>query len=107
MPAEPVSRRNGPTISSLVITYLNARTADPVCHWGITSGEVCGHVTAATPPLITVTQTGDHGDSGGPTYIRINDTTAAAVGLWQGHTGDVGYAMSLPAALDSFRHTGT
>ncbi|MGD9622196.1 MAG: hypothetical protein AB7G47_19410 [Mycolicibacterium sp.] len=91
-----------------VITYVNARESDWVCHYGVTSAkEVCGFVSKVDSPLITVTQVGEKGDSGGPTYIKISDTMVAMVGLWQGHFTDPypgGYVMSLPAALDYFRY---
>lgn len=91
-----------------VITYVNAQEADWVCHYGITSAkEVCGIVSKVDSPLITVTQVGKKGDSGGPTYIKVSDTLVATVGLWQGHFSDPypgGYVMSLPAALDYFRY---
>lgn len=90
-----------------VVTYVNARESDWVCHYGATSDEeVCGFVSAVNTPLITVTQTGRKGDSGGPTYLKISDTLVAIVGLWQGHFTEPyrgGYVMSLPAALASFR----
>lgn len=92
-----------------VITYVNARESDWVCHYGVTSAkEICGFVANVANPLITVTQTGQQGDSGGPTYIKISDTMVAAVGLWQGHFNEPypgGYAMSLPAALEYFRNS--
>ena len=92
------------------ITYVNARQSDWVCHYGAGSNkEICGFVSSVTNPLITVTQTGEPGDSGGPTYLKISDTLVALVGLWQGHFNQPypgGYAMSLPAALAYFRdHT--
>lgn len=90
-----------------VVTLVNARESDRVCHYGVTSGsEICGSVSKVTNPLITVTQVGRKGDSGGPTYIKVSSTQVAAVGLWQGHFDDPqpgGYVMSLPAALDYFR----
>jgi hypothetical protein len=90
-----------------VITYVNARESDWVCHYGITSHkEVCGFVSKVNTPLVTVTQTGLNGDSGGPTYLKISDTMVAMVGLWQGHFTEPypgGYVMSLPAALAYFR----
>ncbi|MGV9797343.1 hypothetical protein ACWDTP_04690 [Mycobacterium sp. NPDC003449] len=93
-----------------VITYVNARESDWVCHFGAGSKrEICGFVSSVDNPLITVTQTGQSGDSGGPTYMKINDNYVAIVGLWQGHFQQPypgGYAMSLPAALTYFRaHT--
>jgi hypothetical protein len=91
-----------------VVTYVNARESDWVCHYGVgSSTEICGFVSNVAGPLITVTQTGWPGDSGGPTYIKINNTAVAVVGLWQGHFNDPrpggGYVMSLPAALAYFR----
>lgn len=90
-----------------VITYMNVREADWVCHYGEASAkEICGYVSKLNTPLITVTQVGRKGDSGGPTYMKISDTVVAAVGLWQGHFTSPypgGYVMSLPAALDYFR----
>lgn len=92
-----------------VTTYINARESDWVCHYGVTSAkEICGFVVNVTNPLITVTQIGEQGDSGGPTYIKISDTMVAAVGLWQGHFNEPrpgGYVMSLPAALEYFRNS--
>ncbi len=94
-----------------VITYMNVREADWVCHYGEASAqEICGYVSKVNTPLITVTQVGRKGDSGGPTYMKINDTVVAAVGLWQGHFTSPypgGYVMSLPAALDYFRTNST
>jgi hypothetical protein len=95
-----------------IITYVNARESDWVCHYGAGSGaETCGFVSNVTGPLITVTQTGRPGDSGGPTYIKVDSTHVAIVGLWQGHFNDPypggGYVMSLPAALANFRDNAT
>lgn len=90
-----------------VIGYVNAKDSDWVCHYGYASaGEVCGLVTKVDNPLITVTQIGRKGDSGGPTYMKVSGNAVAAVGLWQGHffqPSPHGYVMSLPAALDYFR----
>lgn len=92
-----------------VIAYVNARESDWVCHYGVTSAkEICGLVANVANPLITVTQIGQQGDSGGPTYIKISDTLVATVGLWQGHFTipyPGGYVMSLPAALEYFRNS--
>lgn len=90
-----------------IITYVNADESDWVCHYGGPSDkEVCGFVTKIDNPLITVTQTGQRGESGGPTYIKVTDTDVAIVGLWQGHFDGPrpgGYVVSLPAALTYFR----
>lgn len=90
-----------------VLTYVNARESDWVCHFGVGSKrEICGFVSKVDNPLVTVTQTGQAGDSGGPIYIKLTDELVAMVGLWQGHFNKPypgGYAMSLPAVLDSFR----
>lgn len=87
--------------------YVNAKISDWVCHYGSASRkEICGLVSEVDTPLITVTQTGKSGDSGGPTYLTVAENHVALVGLWQGHSTDPdrgGYAMSLPAALTYFR----
>ncbi|WP_260973024.1 S1 family peptidase [Mycolicibacterium llatzerense] len=94
-----------------VISYMNASESDWVCHYGVTSAkEVCGIVSKVDNPLITVTQVGLKGDSGGPTYMKISGNIVATVGLWQGHFNSPypgGYVMSLPAALDYFRSSST
>lgn len=93
-----------------VVSYMNASESDWVCHYGVTSAkEVCGIVSKVQNPLITVTQVGRKGDSGGPTYMKITGNVVATVGLWQGHRNspEGGYVMSLPAALDYFRGGST
>jgi len=90
-----------------ILTYVNADPSDWVCHYGSTSDkEVCGFVLDVDNPVITVTQTGQRGDSGGPTYIKITDSDVALIGLWQGHfklPHPGGFVISLPAALTSLR----
>lgn len=94
-----------------VVSYMNASESDWVCHYGAASAkEVCGLVSKVENPLITVTQVGRKGDSGGPTYMKITGNVVATVGLWQGHFNSPypgGYVMSLPAALDYFRSSSS
>lgn len=67
----------------------------PICHFGVVTGESCGRVEAVNNGWFTMAQgvVSQKGDSGGPVYFVTPDNRAAIVGLFNSTWGD------LPAAI--------
>lgn len=71
---------------------------DPVCHFGIITGETCGTVHRVNNGWFTMGD-GVHsqqGDSGGPVYVMLGPGTAGIVGLfnsvWGGYPAAVAWS---------------
>jgi len=70
---------------------------DPVCHFGVATGETCGTVDRANPGWFTMANgvVSQKGDSGGPVYV-IDDDHAVIVGLFNSTWGEYPAAVNWP-----------
>ena len=73
----------------------------PICHFGVVSGESCGTVERVNNGWFTMNNgvVSEKGDSGGPVYTVAGNGTAVMIGLFNSTWGE------LPAAV-SWRATG-
>ena len=74
----------------------------PVCHFGVITGETCGTVESVNNGWFTMSHgvQSQKGDSGGPVYLAPNDGPAAMVGIFNSVWGDFPAAVSWRAATD-------
>ena len=75
------------------------KPGDPVCHFGVTTGESCGTVEAVNNGWFTMANgiVSQKGDSGGPVYVLADDGRALLVGLFNSTWGDFPAAVSWQA----------
>ncbi|KAA8968202.1 hypothetical protein [Mycobacterium sp.] len=76
-----------------------ARPGEPVCHFGIVTGESCGTIASVNNGWFTIGHgfTSEKGDSGGPVYVVNGPGRAAIVGLFNSIWGDFRTAVSWQA----------
>jgi hypothetical protein len=76
-----------------------ARPGEPVCHFGIVTGESCGAIESVNNGWFTIGRGFDSekGDSGGPVYVVNGPGPAAIVGLFNSTWGDYRAAVSWQA----------
>jgi hypothetical protein len=86
----PVGRAlvSDPTIAPL--------QGQPVCHFGVVTGESCGTVEAVNNGWFTMTNgvVSQKGDSGGPVYVPTDDGRAVIVGMFNSTWGQFPAAVS-------------
>lgn len=77
----------------------------PVCHFGVVTGESCGNVEAVNNGWFTMANgvVSQKGDSGGPVYISTADGRAAIVGMFNSTWGRFPAAVSWQAASQQAR----
>ncbi|HME49825.1 hypothetical protein [Mycobacterium sp.] len=75
------------------------KPGEPVCHFGVTTGESCGTVEAVNNGWFTMTHgiVSQKGDSGGPVYVLTDDGRALLVGLFNSTWGNIPAAVSWQA----------
>jgi len=68
----------------------------PVCHFGVVTGESCGTVEAVNNGWFTMANgvVSKKGDSGGPVYVLTDDGRAVIVGMFNSTWGDYPAAVS-------------
>jgi hypothetical protein len=68
----------------------------PVCHFGVVTGESCGTVEAVNNGWFTMANgvVSKKGDSGGPVYVLADDGRAVIVGMFNSTWGDYPAAVS-------------
>lgn len=78
---------------------------NPVCHFGVITGESCGEVERVNNGWFTMTNgvVSGRGDSGGPVYVIGLDGVARMVGLFNSTWGDFPAAVSWQAANEQVR----
>jgi len=72
------------------------RQGQPVCHFGVVTGESCGTVEAVNNGWFTMANgvVSKKGDSGGPVYVLADDGRAVIVGMFNSTWGDYPAAVS-------------
>ncbi|UVO14791.1 S1 family peptidase [Mycobacterium sp. SVM_VP21] len=78
---------------------------EPVCHFGIVTGETCGTVERVNNGWFTMSRSvrSQQGDSGGPVYALRDGGSARIVGLFNSMWGDYPAAVSWPAISQQVR----
>ncbi|CAN5384820.1 hypothetical protein BH11ACT7_BH11ACT7_07290 [soil metagenome] len=81
-----------------------AALGEPVCHFGIVTGESCGTVERVNNGWFTMTNgvVSQKGDSGGPVYVMDGDR-AVVIGLFNSTWGTLPAAVSWQATGDIVR----
>ncbi len=71
----------------------------PICHFGVVTGESCGTVERINNGWFTMTNgvVSQRGDSGGPVYTLADNGTAVIVGLFNSTWGNLPAAVSWQA----------
>jgi hypothetical protein len=82
-----------------------AQLGQPVCHFGIMTGESCGTVERVNNGWFTMTNgvVSQKGDSGGPVYVITDGGRAAIVGLFNSTWGQFPAAVSWQATGQQVR----
>lgn len=77
----------------------------PVCHFGVVTGETCGTVERVNNGWFTMHNgvVSRKGDSGGPVYTLAGDGTAVILGLFNSTWGDLPAAVSWQATSQQVR----
>lgn len=72
------------------------RKGQPVCHFGVVTGESCGTVEAVNNGWFTMANgvVSQRGDSGGPVYVLADDGRAVIVGMFNSTWGQYPAAVS-------------
>jgi hypothetical protein len=75
------------------------KPGQPVCHFGVSTGETCGTVEAVNNGWFTMAHgiVSQKGDSGGPVYVVTDDGRALLVGLFNSTWGNFPAAVSWQA----------
>ncbi|KZS67417.1 hypothetical protein A4G26_08555 [Mycobacterium kansasii] len=82
------------------IPGFSVQPALPVCHAGISSGQVCGRVSSVGNDGFAIADmTADQRDLGGPVYTLTDDNRAVIVGLLDGARGSTLWAYSWQAVM--------
>ncbi|MCV7095916.1 hypothetical protein [Mycobacterium kubicae] len=82
-----------------------AQAGQPICHFGITTGETCGTVESVNNGWFTMSHgvQSQQGDSGGPVYLAGNGKAGQLVGIFNSMWGDFPAAVSWQNASEQVR----
>jgi hypothetical protein len=77
----------------------------PVCHFGVITGETCGTVESVNNGWFTMSHgvASNKGDSGGPIYLAPNGGPGQIVGIFNSIWGDLPAAVSWPTVIQQSR----
>jgi hypothetical protein len=77
---------------------------EPVCHFGVTTGETCGTVESVNNGWFTMSHgvQSQKGDSGGPVYLAPNGGPGELIGIFNSVWGEFPAAVSWRATNDEF-----
>jgi hypothetical protein len=77
----------------------------PICHFGMITGESCGTVEAVNNGWFTMANgiVSQKGDSGGPVYVVTNDGRAVIIGMFNSTWGNYPAAVSWQTASEQAR----
>ncbi len=80
----------------------------PICHFGVVTGETCGTVERINNGWFTMSNgvLSQRGDSGGPVYTLAGDGTAVIAGLFNSTWGRLPAAVSWAATGEQVRQDG-
>jgi hypothetical protein len=78
-----------------------AAPGQPVCHFGVVTGESCGTVNAVNNGWFTMANgvVSQKGDSGGPVYVVRDDGRAVIIGMFNSIWGTLPAAVSWQTAI--------
>ncbi|WP_370462801.1 Rv1815 family serine proteinase [Mycobacterium sp. Marseille-P9652] len=81
------------------------QAGQPVCHFGVITGETCGTVESVNNGWFTMSHgvQSRQGDSGGPVYLPAGGGPAQIVGIFNSMWGDLPAAVSWRATSDQVR----
>jgi hypothetical protein len=81
---------------------LGVQPGQPVCHFGVITGETCGTVESVNNGWFTMSHgvLSQKGDSGGPVYLAPDGGPAQIVGIFNSVWGDLPAAVSWRATTD-------
>ncbi len=81
------------------------KPGQPVCHFGIRTGETCGTVESVNNGWFTMSGgvASQRGDSGGPVYLAPNGGPGQIVGIFNSVWGNLPAAVSWQATTDDAR----
>ena len=81
---------------------VEVQPGQPVCHFGVITGETCGTVESVNNGWFTMSHgvQSQKGDSGGPVYLAPNGGPAQIVGIFNSMWGDLPAAVSWRATTD-------
>ncbi len=84
---------------------LVATPGEPVCHFGVVTGESCGTVEAVNNGWFTMGHgtVSQQGDSGGPVYLTSGPGPARIVGIFNSVWGNFQAAVSWQATTQEIR----
>jgi hypothetical protein len=84
---------------------LVLQQGQPVCHFGVVTGESCGTIEAVNNGWFTMTNgvVSQKGDSGGPVYLITDDGRAVIVGMFNSTWGRFPAAVSWQATRQQVR----
>lgn len=84
---------------------LVVRPGEPVCHFGVVTGESCGTVEQVNNGWFTMSDSivSQNGDSGGPVYVTPNSGSALIVGMFYSRWGQFPAAVSWVSASQQVR----
>lgn len=113
---ETISLAQGVTVNPalpggrLLVVDPNAQltAGQPICHFGVVTGESCGTVERVNNGWFTMTNgvVSQRGDSGGPVYTLAANGTAVLAGLFNSTWGQLPAAVSWKATGDQVRQDG-
>lgn len=92
----------------LVDPVVPLTAGQPVCHFGVVSGESCGTVERVNNGWFTMTDgvVSQKGDSGGPVYLLAGDDAAVLIGLFNSTWGHLPAAVSWQATGQQLSRDG-
>jgi hypothetical protein len=84
---------------------LAVAPGQPVCHFGVVTGETCGTVESVNNGWFTMSHgvLSHNGDSGGPVYLAANGGPGQMLGIFNSVWGDLPAAVSWRATSDEVR----
>jgi hypothetical protein len=84
---------------------IGPQQGQPVCHFGVVTGESCGTVEAVNNGWFTMANgvVSQKGDSGGPVYTITGDGRAAIIGMFNSMWGQFPAAVTWQAADQQIR----
>ncbi len=84
---------------------LSLAAGQPVCHYGVITGETCGTVESVNNGWFTMSHgvLSHNGDSGGPVYLAPDGGPGQMLGIFNSMWGDLPAAVSWRATLDDVR----